>query len=222
MRIPIPRFLALVAVAASLALIALLTRTPPEPVPAPAAAVKPAAPKARPPAPLPPLSTGGSFPNSGAIAAPTVPALPSLPARARAEEKRIPPPESVPVAAQKGGESDAGVVLSTAAEVVVPAPAPPPAPPPNSVFGWGPWSDGQTPAGTPTAPAPQEPAVSTMPGGLTPAVSAAAPPQAGPVVGPPPFITPPPVATPPPDLVVRPGHGFGDKNHTHIHRGGPR
>jgi len=198
---PLPRLLLLIALGAGLALLALLDRAPPQPVPAPTAAAEPAAPKAQPaapPAPSPRRSEG-SFPNSSGVAVPAVPAVPSLPAPARSDEKRIAPPEP---AVQKGIEPDPGGLVPTATEAVVPPP-----PSPDSVFGWGPWT-GPTAGGTPAAPAAPDgttPAVQ----GFTPPLSVAAPPTTSP--------TNPPGSLP--DLAIRPGHGFGDRNHTHIHRG---
>ncbi len=95
-----------------------------------------------------------------------------------------------------------------------PANDPPPVDP-NSVFGWGPWTGGEpsTPAGgAPAAGGNAPPRVD----GLTPTLTAASP---GAPAGSAPPVVPPPVVPPPQGTgSVRPGHGFGDRNHTHIHR----
>jgi hypothetical protein len=112
------------------------------------------------------------------------------------------------------------------------AAAEPPAPPPqaaqpekpDSVFSWGPWA-GQPQSAPGDAPSGGGGA---NPSGVLPGVSVAANSSGsggapgtnsgGGGGGGGGAVTPPPVVTPPAGSNVRPGFGFGDRNHTHIPR----
>jgi len=92
---------------------------------------------------------------------------------------------------------------------------------PDSVAGWGPWSAGAQPGGATTG-APTSPDGTPSVLGHNPTVNAAAgtPP---PAVVPPPASSPPgtnPPGTNPPGTSssIRPGYGWGDRNHIHIPR----
>lgn len=114
----------------------------------------------------------------------------------------------------------------------VAAQPPAPEPGPDSVFGWGPWSGGGAAyAGGSEANVPPQDAVARAQGAIQ-SVSFApldqppgGPAQAGSgsgssssVSGPPPVIAPPAPHFIPPPQTVKPGHGWGDKSHIHVHR----
>jgi hypothetical protein len=168
----------------------------PRRAPAPAPAAKAPAPKAVPPVKLAAPAPKRATPVRKAKATPK----PQPPLVA----KVIPPveekaPEPVPVAA------------------VAPAPVnepprnePPPGDP-NSVFGWGPWTGG-TPGiahgGAPAYGGNAPPRVEGLTASLTSTSSDA------PAGATPPTVVPPPQNT----GSIRPGHGWGDRNHAHVHK----
>jgi hypothetical protein len=94
----------------------------------------------------------------------------------------------------------------------------PPAENPNSLSGWGPWASppGSTSAGPTSSP---DGTPSML--GQNPTVNAAAetpPPAVLPTGSGPPQTSPPGTSPPGTSSNIRPGHGWGDRNHTHIHR----
>jgi hypothetical protein len=79
---------------------------------------------------------------------------------------------------------------------------------PDSVLGWGPWAGEPQPSGPGgDTPAAGSGASNT---GLNPTVNVAA--NSGGTTAPPAAVVPPPTDN------TRPGYGWGDHNHTHIHR----
>jgi hypothetical protein len=107
--------------------------------------------------------------------------------------KVIPPSEPLPD------------LLPVATAAPAPRNEPPPADP-NSVFGWGAWSGGEPAAGVAVVPAAGGNAPPRL-DGLTPGLSAASP-------GAPAGVLPPPQSV----SSIRPGHGWGDRNHIHVHK----
>lgn len=140
-----------------------------------------------------------------------VPPRPPGPRAPRAVVARTNPPAQPPAPVREPPREPA-------AEPVVPVEPPPVAAQPeksDSVLGWGPWA-GQSQgsdAGTPAAGERADPS------GVRPSVNLAANAggtsgNGGSVTG---GTTTPPVV-PPSNDNTRPGYGWGDRNHTHIHR----
>jgi len=141
------------------------------------------------------------------------PAIARLPKQVPATENHPPvakglssPPEPTPVAAlgSNAGQSPSAPSQNPAAEK------------PNSVSGWGPWSGPQPGAttGGPTSSPDGTPSVL----GQNPTVNAAAGTPPPPAVVPPPASSPPGTNPPGTSSSIRPGYGWGDKNHIHIPR----
>jgi len=206
----------LAAIGVTIALMVLRERPPSEPPakPAPVVEAAPAAPK--------------QVEAPRQIAKPATPPKPKpvAPVAVKTELKRIPVPAAAPVLAVKREELPREVIPAAA-----PAPAvervvaaQPPEPGPNSVFGWGPWSGGAPQAGGADAHVPPQEAVARAQGAIqsvsfAPLDQPAQPGSAAP--GSPAVSTLPPVTIPPiipPPQSVKPGHGWGDKNHIHVHR----
>ena len=167
------------------------------------------------PAPARPAS------KASAPAQAKVPALPpqAAPVRVRSEPKRvaaakkaetvkkgsIPRPEHIPVAAVRSEPGKSADIPSQDVKAADDKP--------DSVFGWGPWSGGQPGATTGEAAPPQDNGIPRVQGitqtlNVSQPQSGGVPPAAGGVA-----VTPPPV-----DLSIKPGFGYGDTNHVHIHR----
>jgi hypothetical protein len=97
------------------------------------------------------------------------------------------------------------------------AQAAPPAEKPNSVFGWGPWAgQPQSPGASGETPAGDVPSASGVLPGVSVAANAGSPNSVN-STGTGGGGVPPPVVPPSSNSNVRPGHGFGDRNHTHVH-----
>jgi hypothetical protein len=167
------------------------------------------------PAPNPPSPTPPVVQNETPAAGPAVtpPAAPKPPTTALAPRKgptaplppvaqtppSPPPPTPVAALGSNTGQPNIGAQNQS--------------PNPNSVSGWGPWASplGSTSGGPPSSP---DGTPSVL--GQNPTVNAAAetpPPAVIPTGSGPPQTSPPGISS-----NIRPGFGWGDRNHIHIHR----
>lgn len=174
-------------------------------------------PPSEPPAKPAPIVQAAPAPAKAVPAPKPAPARRPIAAVAKSDVKRIPAPVAAPLVLKLQEPPPEVIPAAAVAPAVESVAAQPPEPGPDSVFGWGPWSGGAPQAGGAGRHVPPEDAVARAQGAVQ-SVRFAPPGQQAAPGSPAASSVLPPVVPPP--QTVRPGHGWGDKNHLHVHRRG--